>query len=105
MPGRGTQIAVPEAISQYERKAMKLAAAVAALALVFAAGCDRGAAPRGESGTNTAPVADKSGEKATAVTGGGNAAQAERGSGRTDTNSAGSTTSAAPQQSTGATTR
>ena len=70
---------------------MKLYAALGALALVFTAACDRGAAPRGESGTNTAPVADKSGEKATVQSGGGAAARAERGSGTTETTSAGST--------------
>ncbi len=84
---------------------MKFAAAVAAVAVIFAAGCDRGAAPRGESGTNTAPVADKVGEKASTVTGSSAPAQAERGSGTTGTNSAGTTTGSSPTESAGATTR
>ena len=84
---------------------MKLKTSVALVALVFAAACDRGAAPRGESGTNTAPVADKSGEKATTATGGGASAQAERGSGTTATNSGGVTTSGQGAASTGATSR
>jgi hypothetical protein len=83
---------------------MKLATTAAMLALLFTAACDRGAAPRGESGTNTAPVADKSGEKATSATSSSSGAQAERGSGTTATDSSGTTTSGGPP-STGATTR
>jgi hypothetical protein len=83
---------------------MKLATAAAMLALLFTAACDRGAAPRGESGTNTAPVADKTGEKATKETGSSSSAQAERGSGTTATNSGGVTSSGGPS-STGSTTR
>ena len=83
---------------------MKIYAAVAAIALVFTAACDRGAAPRGESGTNTAPVADKVGEKATVQSGGGAPARSERGSGTTATNSGGST-SGSGADSTGAKTR
>ena len=83
---------------------MKISIAISALALVFAAGCDRGAAPRGESGTNTAPVADKSGEKATVQSGSTASARAERGSGTSETTSAGSTTGSGPD-STGAKTR
>ena len=84
---------------------MKLATAVAAVALLFTVGCDRGAAPRGESGTTTAPVADKSGEKASASSASGASAQSERGSGTTATNSGGTTTGGSGPQSTGATTR
>jgi hypothetical protein len=83
---------------------MKLATTLAVMALLFTAACDRGAAPRGESGTNTAPVADKVGEKATPATSSGASARAERGSGTTATNSGGVTTGSG-EQSTGATTR
>ena len=83
---------------------MNHAAAVAVLAMVFTAACDRGTAPRGESGTNTAPVADKTGEKATTDSASSASARAERGSGTTATDSGG-TTSGSGAQSTGSTTR
>ena len=83
---------------------MKLHTAIAALALVLFAACDRGTAPRAESGANTAPVADKAGEKATPQAGSTGSARAERGSGTTETTSAGSTTGSGAT-STGGTTR
>jgi hypothetical protein len=80
--------------------------------LVLAAGamgaCNRDAANKtpktAEGGTTTPSVPVHAGEKANTVTGGGAAAQAERGSGTSATNSAGTTTSGGPT-STGGTTR
>jgi hypothetical protein len=75
---------------------------IAAVGIALVAACGE-RTPR-ESGTQTAPVANKAGEKRTTEPGSSASAQAERGSGTTATNSAG-TTSGGQTDSVGGTSR